>query len=116
MISDMAADGDRCQNCGKLLSRNYGGHELYETLRMYDGDVLDAVVADVTCGYCGCINEILNQAWMSTTPNMRRLITEQQRRAIAWAPAMTQGEVILMLKFLAVKECPFLTYSSHVTL
>ncbi len=61
IISDIAADRDRCQHCGKPLARNYGGHELYETLRIYGGDIVDAFVADVRCSACGHANEIFWQ-------------------------------------------------------
>ena len=49
IISDITADGDRCQRCGRLLHKHYGGYELCPTLRMYDGDIVEVVVADVWC-------------------------------------------------------------------
>ena len=76
IIADIAADSTRCPNCGEPLHRNYGGHELYPTLRMYDGDIVDAVVADVTCGYCGYVSEFFLWVQLPTSVNMRRMMAE----------------------------------------
>jgi phage FluMu protein Com len=56
--SDLEFDGDRCNHCGRLLHKHYGGHELYPTLRFYDGDIVFALMVDIRCGYCGVVNEI----------------------------------------------------------
>ncbi|MFQ5674682.1 MAG: hypothetical protein ACE5PV_24335 [Candidatus Poribacteria bacterium] len=80
IISDIAADGDRCLNCGRLLHKHYGGHELYEILRMYDDDIVDALAVDVRCSTCGYTNEIFLQAWLPTTANMRDLMAMEWRR------------------------------------
>jgi len=89
--SDISADGDICKNCGRLLHEHFGGKRTRRTLRYCDDDLCDAVVADVTCGYCGYVNEIFWQAWLPTTPNMRRLIVEYEpttRWRFAYAPTV----------------------------
>lgn len=80
IISDIAADGDKCSNCGRLLHKHYSGHELYPTLRIYDGDIVDAAVADVWCEHCGYINEIFWWAQLPTTQNMSRMMAEYKGR------------------------------------
>lgn len=86
--SDLEADGDRCKNCGQLLRKHYGNHELYPTLRIYDGDIVDARMAEVICKNCGYVNELFWQAWLPTTTNMVSLMAEYEptrRGRFAWA-------------------------------
>lgn len=84
IYSDLEADKDRCQRCGSLLHKYYGGHELYPTLRMYDGDIVYATMVDIRCASCGAVNEIFYIADMlptiSTTPT--------RRGGFAWVPAI----------------------------
>ena len=80
MISDIAADSDRCQHCGELLHKHFSGHELSPTLRFYDGDIVDAVMSDVWCSNCGYVNDVFWQAWLPTTANMKRLMAEYEGR------------------------------------
>ncbi|MBI4847900.1 MAG: hypothetical protein HY808_04885 [Nitrospirae bacterium] len=60
------------QNCGRLLAECFGGKRTRQTLRFCDDDLCDAVVIDVFCGYCGCVNEIFWTAQLPTIANMRR--------------------------------------------
>ena len=89
--SDLEADGTRCPNCGELLHKHYGGHETYPTLRMYDGDIVDALVADVWCSNCGYVNEVFLWAQLPTSANMARLMAEceptPRHGRFAWAAA-----------------------------
>lgn len=84
MISDIAADGDRFRYCGRLLYQNFSGKRTLTLLREWDGDVVFATMVDVTCGWCGAVNEIFYIADMlptiSTTPT--------RRGGFAWVPAI----------------------------
>jgi len=91
ILSDISAGGDICQNCGRLLSKHFGGKHTRRTLREYDGDVVYGMMVDIRCRNCGCVSEIFWQAWLPTTPNMRRLIVECEpttRRQFACASTM----------------------------
>lgn len=81
--SDLEADGDKCKHCGRLLHKHFGGKRTRELLRLWDDDVVFATMVDITCGYCGAVNEIFYIADMlptiSTTPTPGRF---------AWAPTM----------------------------
>ena len=79
--SDLEADNDKCPSCGNLLLRNFGGYELYPTLRMYDGDIVDAVVADIWCSNCGYVNEVFWMAQLPASANIRRLSNENIRNS-----------------------------------
>jgi len=81
VFSDIAADGNRCRNCGRLLSKHYGGKTTRELLRLWDNDVVFAIVVDVTCAFCGAVNEIFYQADMLPT-------VATNRGRFAWAPAV----------------------------
>jgi len=78
--SDIEFDETKCKHCGRLLHRHFGGKRTRELLREYDGDVVDAVVADVTCANCGHVNEISWWAQLPTTPHMRNLMAMERRR------------------------------------
>jgi ribosomal protein S27E len=71
-VSDIAADGDRCQHCGLLLHKHYGGKRTRELLREWDGDIVFATLVDITCGWCGAVNEIFYQADMLPTVSAPR--------------------------------------------
>lgn len=79
--SDLEIDNDRCPNCGELLHKHYGGHELYPTLRMYDGDIVYATMVDVTCRNCGVISTIFYQA------DMLPPVSTTRRGRFGWAAA-----------------------------
>ena len=64
IISDLSADGDRCKHCGRLLHKHYGGKHTRRLLREWDGDIVFAMIVDITCGWCGAVNEIFYQADM----------------------------------------------------
>lgn len=79
--SDIAADNDRCKNCGRLLYKHYGGKRTRELLRLWDGDIVFALMVDVTCAWCGAVNEIFYVADMLPT------ISAPRRGRFAWAAA-----------------------------
>ena len=81
MISDIAADSDRCQHCGRLLHKHFGGKHTRELLRLWDDDVVFATIVDITCAWCGAVNEIFYQADMLPT------ISAPRRGRFAWAAA-----------------------------
>ena len=81
IISDIAADGDRCQHCGRLLHKYYGGKHTRELLREYDGDMVFATMVDIRCANCGVVNEIF---WAA---DMLPPVSTPRRRRWAWAAA-----------------------------
>jgi len=83
IVSDIAADGDRCQHCGRLLHEYFGSKRTRETLRLWDDDVVFATMVDVTCAWCGAVNEIFYQADMLPALSM-----EPRRGRFAWAAAV----------------------------
>ena len=62
--SDLEADGDKCQHCGRLLHKHYDGKRTRELLHEWDGDIVYATMVDVTCGWCGAVTSIFYQADM----------------------------------------------------
>ncbi len=82
IISDIAADGDRCQHCGRLLCGNFDGKRTRELLREYDGDVVFATMVDVTCGWCGAVTSIF---WAA---DMLPPVSTPRRGRWAWAAAV----------------------------
>jgi ribosomal protein S27E len=81
MISDLSADGDRCQHCGRPLHRHYGGKHTRRTLREWDGDVVFATMVDVWCEYCGAVTSIFGAA------DMLPPVSTPRRGRWAWAAA-----------------------------
>ena len=57
ILSDFAADSNRCQHCGRLLHEHFGGKRTRELLRLWDDDVVIATMVDITCGWCGAVIE-----------------------------------------------------------
>ena len=64
IISDLTADGDRCNYCGRLLCKHYGGKRTRELLRLWDDDVVFATMVDIRCSNCGETTTIFYQADM----------------------------------------------------
>jgi ribosomal protein S27E len=79
IASDIEADGDRCHNCGCLLWENFGGKHTRELLREWDGDIVFATMVDVTCGWCGAVNDIFYSA------DLLPPVSVPRRRRWAWA-------------------------------
>lgn len=69
VIADIAADGDCCQHCGRLLHEYFGGKRTRRLLRLWDGDIVFATIVDITCAWCGAVNSIFYQADM--LPNVQ---------------------------------------------
>ena len=96
MISDIAADSDRCQHCGRLLHKHFGGKHTRELLRLWDDDVVFATIVDITCAWCGAVTSIFYQADMlpavSTTPRLGRFgwaaATSTRRKMFGCAPTV----------------------------
>ena len=79
IISDIEADGDRCQHCGRLLCKHYGGKHTRELLRLWDDDVVFATLVDITCAWCGAVHEIFYSADLLPPASAPR------RGRLAWA-------------------------------
>ena len=82
ILSDIAADGDRCQHCGRLLHKHYGGKRTRELLREYDGDIVAATLIEIRCANCGVVNEIFWEA------DMLPPVSTPRRGRFAWAGAV----------------------------
>ena len=82
MISDIAADNDRCRYCGRPLHRHFGGKRTRRTLREWDGGLVIGTWVDIRCSRCGDVTTIWYQADMLPTANMHRLIAQQRGRKV----------------------------------
>lgn len=80
--SDLESGGDRCKHCGRLLHEHYGGKHTRERLREWDDDVVFATMVDVTCGWCGAVNEIFYSA------DLLPSVSAPRRGRFGWAAAV----------------------------